>query len=719
MRALAFSVLGMAAAVSAQEIPPPAQAIGAGADRVSVDLVVRDKKGRPLHDLVAGEVEVYEDGVRQQIETFQLVRRPAARAASSAGEGGDTAAAAGGRPDAGSEGEPALVALVFDRLGPVARADARRAAEAYVGRAREAGRRVGIFAIDPGLSVLAPFTDDPELLAAALGRAGSLAPPAGSTAASRQRLRDLSDWLSELNGNAEGIGQAHVASAESAGNPVRGAAGRLSQRARAREIAVQEMTIRMLTAYESLDRDQQGRATASSLLALVNGLGELPGRKAVVLLSEGLTVPPNVEGAFLSVIAAANRAHVSVYAIDAAGVRVQSAAAEASREIESLRTRERAGSWMRMLEQNEDTLRLDPGAGLGRLAQETGGRLVQRGNDLAAGLAEVDADLDSYYLLSYAPRNELYDGRFRRITVKVKRPHGRLQARAGYLAVRQSLPSAPLEYEGPVLAHLDGGPLPDTIPLKLRALHSPDEHPLSTVSVVVEVPSAEFEVLASPRGNTWSQDFAIVALVRDASRRVVAKLSQRYARTRPEAEAARHGLVHFYRESRLPPGQYTIEAVALDAHSGAAGGGRMALEVPAVAPGFLRAGSLVVVRSAEPLSEQEKANPRALHHDGTLVFPNLGEAVARRQGQPLPFVLTAWPAADTRPSEATVELTRGPGPPVAQSTLALPEPDASGRLNIMGGLPLDDLDAGPYVLRVSIDDGRERVTRSAAFVLAP
>ena len=62
--------------------------------------------------------------------------------------------------------------------------------------------------------------------------------------------------------------------------------------------------------------------------------------------------------------------------------------------------------------------------------------LIEGTNDVSAGLAEMREDLGAYYRLSYSPKNQDYDGRFRTITVKVKRPHGRLQARKGYLAVK-------------------------------------------------------------------------------------------------------------------------------------------------------------------------------------------------------------------------------------------------------------------------------------------
>src|SRR5262245_62959410 len=46
-----------------------------GTTEVTLDVVVRDKKGRPVKDLTASEFEVYEDGVRQQVESFRLSLR--------------------------------------------------------------------------------------------------------------------------------------------------------------------------------------------------------------------------------------------------------------------------------------------------------------------------------------------------------------------------------------------------------------------------------------------------------------------------------------------------------------------------------------------------------------------------------------------------------------------------------------------------------------------
>src|ERR1035438_6991607 len=61
---------------------PPEPVIRAKVDEVALDLVVRDKKGRLVKNLAPADVEIYEDGVRQQIRSFRLVTGDAAQPAS-------------------------------------------------------------------------------------------------------------------------------------------------------------------------------------------------------------------------------------------------------------------------------------------------------------------------------------------------------------------------------------------------------------------------------------------------------------------------------------------------------------------------------------------------------------------------------------------------------------------------------------------------------------
>ena len=71
---------------------------------------------------------------------------------------------------------------------------------------------------------------------------------------------------------------------------------------------------------------------------------------------------------------------------------------------------------------------------MAELASATDGITLMNSNDLDSGLRRMAADLSSYYLLGYYSTNSKLDGRFRSITVRVKRPGVDVRARPGYRA---------------------------------------------------------------------------------------------------------------------------------------------------------------------------------------------------------------------------------------------------------------------------------------------
>jgi hypothetical protein len=71
------------------------------------------------------------------------------------------------------------------------------------------------------------------------------------------------------------------------------------------------------------------------------------------------------------------------------------------------------------------------------LADNTDGIAVVDTNNLDAGMKRIGADLSSYYLLGYASTNAKLDGKFRKITVRVKRAGVDVRARRGYRAPTQ------------------------------------------------------------------------------------------------------------------------------------------------------------------------------------------------------------------------------------------------------------------------------------------
>jgi hypothetical protein len=335
------------------------------------------------------------------------------------------------------------------------------------------------------------------------------------------------------------------------------------------------------------------------------------------------------------------------------------------------------------LERNEDMLRLDPRSGLGALARETGGFLVSDTNEIARSLRVAEEDLASYYLLEYAPSNELWDGRFRRIEVKVRRKDVHVQARQGYFAVRTPMPTPLLDYESPVLAALEMAPRANDFSFASAVVQVPDQADESAVPVVVEV-AGRADLDLDQKEKRYRQDFTVLVLVRDEGGRVVRKMSRRFATGGPieKAEEARRGRMLVLRETWLPPGHYTVETVVQDAPSGRLGVQRAALEIPST-PETLRVSSLVVVGHAAPRGEGPPEAP-ALVTQGMQIYPSAAGPVSASSGRPLPFFLVASPAPGREALRASVELRQGDAP-----IFSAPAEFASavGRSTLLGGVP--------------------------------
>jgi hypothetical protein len=402
---------------------------------------------------------------------------------------------------------------------------------------------------------------------------------------------------------------------------------------------------------------------------------------------------------------------------------VASASDEMRRALDNLSTRRRSTTdregrltqdgLLALMERNEDALRQAPASGLTRLADGTGGFFLGSTNALDEGLAAVEEELGAYYLLSYTPRRAEPDGRFHRITVEVERPHGRLQARAGYLAVTTPLAAPPLPHEARALALLEGETPPSAVDVRVRGLQFPEEPSRSRVPILVEVAGRDLGREEHPVEGVFRQDFTILVLIRDARGRVVRQLSQRYPLQGQldEIDSTSAGDVLFYREARLPAGDYSVQAVVHDAVADRAGSASAGLMVPSGAPGHLRASSLMVVGRAERLSDEERSGQAPLQYDDVVLYPNLGEPVPREPGRELAFFLTAWPARERSGVDARIEVRRE-GTTVAAAPPLRLEPQDDGRIRLVSSLPVDTFAAGDYELRVTLNDGVDAEIRS-------
>ncbi|HWT02691.1 MAG TPA: VWA domain-containing protein, partial [Pyrinomonadaceae bacterium] len=430
------------------------------------------------------------------------------------------------------------------------------------------------------------------------------------------------------------------------------------------------------------------------------------------------------------VIGNANRANVSIYAVDAAGLRALSSDAEAGRAMTALGQRRAAvagsprdgdGPMTRDLERNEDLMRINPESGLGQLADETGGIFISGTNDPGPRLRQVDEDLHAYYLLTYSPQNQNYDGRFRQISLKVSRPGVEVQARKGYYALNVPYDTPVLDYEAPALALLGGNPQPNAFDSRVAAFSFPEPGKPGLVPVMVEVQADSVNFTTSKDKKTYGTNFSVVALVKDERQRAVRKLSNQYVLSGPmdKLAAAREGKVLFYRETQLPPGRYTVAAVVHDATTGRASVNTASLVVSPADASRLRLSSIVLVRSAERLQASDRGAANPFHFGEVLIYPNMDEPLRKRESRNLAFFVTVYPPqGSTSPTKLRLEIMQK-GRALGRTSHDLPEPDATGRIQYASAFPIDKYQPGEYELRVTVENGQSTATRSERVRITP
>jgi len=708
--ALVFALAGPAGRAQQPAAQRASGAAQTGVTAVLVDVVVRDKRDQPIRDLEQSDFQVFEDGVPQTISSFTRVFDGAVLLPAQAAGAAPVAASAGVGSPAGSGG-PAVTALVFDRLNPEARRLAVRAAQGYLGTNRQAPDYIGVFGVDLALTPYAPFTRDREVLRQALDKIAS-------HASARFNAADQHDEKAAADQRAAVAEQTIARAAATGGAGALQAIGSAPS-----EALFAEMQSKMIRDFEIMERDQQGYATTNGLFTIVNTLQRMPGRKSLVFFSEGLSIPPAVQRLFRGVIDAANRASVSIYTMDAAGLRAESEQAKIRDQVNqaasvgintgySNASGRNDAPLTQRLEKNEDVLRQDPRTGLGELAQDTGGLAFDNTNNLSQGFERIESDQRNYYLIGYVPANDTFDGRFRAIDVKVKRPGVSVASRKGYFAVRDPGGALITAREALALAALEQKPVPNAFPIRAGALLFPERGRPGLVPSIASVSTAALSFQPAADGKTYSSDFTVIVRFLDQRNQVARHVSQHYELKGPlaELERAKQGEIIFYREPQLPSGVYTMETVVSDAPSGKSSVRFSTVEVAQADTRRLRMSSLVVVRRSEKVAANERRNDNPLLVNDVVVYPNLGEPVSKASKE-VGFYFAIYRSAGQTAPEPEIDVLQN-GRLLARLPMPLAAPDSSGRIAQLGRLPLDQLAPGTYELRAVVKQSSEQVSRS-------
>ncbi len=683
----------------------PSPTVRSTANEVVLDMVFRDKKGRAIHDIRPEEIHVLEDGVEQKVTSFHLVEGKSAELSGAAKAPADS-----GSPSLDPMREVRLVTLVFEGLDQEGKRFFRQALKDILDMAPERNLYFSIVTVDHGLQVLQPLTSDHAALLKSMDRSmmWSFTQYENQSTEVKQELQQiLSGGEPQLQGGA-------------AGGPSQ------SQVQSAVNYQMAKMQYDMLQQSEAADRAYNARATIDALMALVRAQSQLPGRKVVLYFNPWLFIPESVKEQYSNLISVANRANVSFYTVDPKGLVTWSQGENgrqglsgAAGETRSQQMRGGVGEvsigQARAAETAESALRANPLLWLRDLAQQTGGVTIAETNDYRAPLRTAMEEVRTYYEASYAPHIAVYDGKFRKISIRVDRPDVVVHSRSGYFALPQIKGGQQLfAYEMPLLNALNAPAAFHDVDFQVGAERFNDRGPKVEYMVTLEAPLKGLTFAPQPDQKTSAVDAALLAVLKNSSGEIVEKFSKDFAVqvAQDKVNAYKEGnLVQTFR-TELPPGAYTLEAVVMDRYDQKMGAKKISIAVPGPSS-KLSVSDVVVVRRTEALKDNQILD--AFYFPGGKVVPTLTNTLKGGPGNILPFYFSVYPDRAVKDAlKLTMSFYRE-GQYLGAAEAPLPDVQRDGRIPYIANLPADKFTPGAYEIRIGVTQGSLKAEEKVAF----
>jgi VWFA-related protein len=689
---------------------------------VQVDAVIVDKSGKPVTDLKPEEVQILEDGRPQKITHFSYVLNEATPTASSQNPGATVRSQAlFGTP--GPVGPPAAlrpeevhrtIALVVDDLGLSFQSIyfVRRALQKFVDEQMQPGDLVAIVRTSGGIGALQQFTADKRQLHAAIdhvkfyygGRSSAYAPLVPPTPSAHG-----------ASGGSVNAGSVEQTTLGATGAAMDAAEAELNQ----------------------FREDVYAVGTLGAVNYVVKGLVALPGRKSILLISDGFRIfnrddPTRNDRAgrqLQLLIDQANRASVVVYTMNATGLATRAITAEDSVAANGplgIRTDDQMLSVLG----DRRAAAFETQEGMDVLASETGGIAIHNTNDLAGGIKKVLNDQNGYYLIGYRPEQSTFDrktGRrtFHKLSLKVTRTGTfNVRMRNGFFGVAdeevKAIASTPREQ---VLGALFSPFGAAGVHTQLTSLFANDAKLGSFMRSILYVNARDLTFTDEP--DDWHKaTFDVVAVTFGEDGSAADELSRTHElRVRGETyqNILKDGFVYFVSVPIKKPGAYQLRTVLRDHDSERVGSANQFVEIPDLKKGHLALSGIVgggidptTLTKQANLSANSNSSAENRSQEGTeLTDPQASEAVRRFRAGMLVnyafFIYNARVSQDTGQPQLQVQarLFRN-GQPVFTGPVrpfALNRPPDLSRLRAESSLRLGaDMVPGEYILQVVVSD---------------
>jgi VWFA-related protein len=664
--------------------PPPAResddVVRITTNLVQVDAVVTDKNGKIVTDLKPEEVEILEDGHSQKITNFSYYV-----AETSANEVKPNTPVDKNAPSPPltptrlrPEDVRRTIALVVDDLGLSFESvyQVRRALKKFVDEQMQSGDLVAIIRTSGGMGALQQFTSDKRQLYAAIERVKYFAGGRSGVTA-----------FAPIQPPTEGERGAEIDAAN-----------------------------------EELDlfrEDLYSVGTLGAVTYVVRGLAEMPGRKSILLISDGFRIysreDPTRDFRTLQrlrrLVDEAGRASVVIYTMNATGLQYLGATA-----ADDLSGRDPAQVAEAIQQRSDDAFETQEG--LEYLARETGGIPIKNTNDLSRGIKRVMEDQKGYYLIGYRPSDSTFYARmgrrqFHHLTLKIKRPGKfNVRMRHGFYGVTDEERPQPRTVAQKMVRALVS-PFGSTgVHLQLTSLFAVDPKLGSIMRSLLQIDARDLTFTTEPDGSRQCV-FDLLALTFGADGPPIDQIGRTYTVNLTEAEykrVMREGLIYYVTVPLKKAGAYQLRISLRDPATERIGSASQFIDAPDIKKKRLALSGIVL--RAEPRSS--KPTSVATPQDEGVQEGNSETSPAVRhfkQGMLMTYAYFIYNAQVDRvntPQLVTQVRVFRDGKQVftGSETPYAPSKQADlKRLDVGGGIVLgSDLPPGEYVLQVVVTD---------------
>lgn len=569
-------------ATPAQSSKSQDESVKLKAHLITMDVMVKDKKGKYITDLKADDFAVVENGVPQKIEFFDpplsgsnVVNQPKVADPT--------------KPVVQSSGPTHIISLVLDGA-TTEQGNLKQVREGmlrYINERIAPADLVSIFAVTTDLRLLQSFTQDKAKLIAAVGKTDDLTASNKNTERN-QIAQDIHQAQMEMEGLPGTGGLPQSAEAASLGSTA------------ARSLILNNVLQQYLKLRAQLSV-QQARPVLASLAALCEALRTVPGKKTVVLFSEGFITPEILDWQVQSVVDIANRANVAIYIIDSAGLRTSTPLGTGPGPTSPLAgvaatasTRDRMNATTAGGESLFDNVRhegLDRQYDiLYRISGDTGGEFIKGSNDIGKGLDRIDQEIRARYTLAYYSTDTNFDGSFRKVKIDVRRADAHPLSRSGYYAYAGDS-IVPLSADEKKLlgslAAVDPGAASPLF-LQLSPFRFRDGNYIVPLALEVPPSVVQFE----RKGDKQTAQFEVLGVLRQGPESILSRLGSGFniALTEAQYKILAANNIFYRQDMELAPGTYTVELLVRDKLSGKMAAKKEQLVLPAADAAFSTSG---------------------------------------------------------------------------------------------------------------------------------